>query len=197
MNGPESPGSQAEYNEGQIPLQQPVKKTAKKTAKRKRAYSRTLKKGASDKKQCNASLPAVDPPPLPAASSCSSAVQRSATTEGAARKNSRADLQRELMSVMEQNSLLQSQLDAANKQLQSSESKRKIAAASLQASQAKTRDFQKALRDSEHVVSCQAKQISLAREQTDMVAEEKMEQQKRKHQVSAVFFIVSFLYLLL
>lgn len=190
----ESPlSSPAETIECQIPLQQPVKKTAK----RKRAYSRSLKKGASDKKQSNASLPAVDPPPLPAASSCSSAVQRSATTEGAARKNSRADLQRELKSVMEQNSLLQSQLESANKQLQSSESRRKKAAAALMASQAKTRDFQKALRDSESVVSCQAKQISLAREQTDMVVEEKMEQLKRKHQVSAVSAIISFLYLLL
>ena len=67
MNDPESSGSPAESNEGQIPLQQPVKKTAK----RKRAYSRSLTKGASDKNQSNVSLPAVDPPTLPAASSCS------------------------------------------------------------------------------------------------------------------------------
>ena len=191
MNGPESSGTPAESNEGQIPLPQAVKKKSK----RKRAYSRSLKKGASDKKQSNASLPAEDPPSLPAptASSFASSVQRSATTEGAARKNSKADLQRELKSVLEQNALLRSQLDAANKQLKSSESKRKMAATSLEASQAKSREYKKALRDSESVVSSQAKQISLAREETNMVVEEKMELLKRKHQVSTVFVILLFL----
>ena len=121
-------------------------------------------------------------------------VQRTATTQGAARNISKTELQRELKSVLEQNALLQSQLDAAHKQLQSSESKRKISSASLQASQAKTRDFQKALRDAESIVSSQAKQLSLAQEQTDIVVEEKMEQLKRKHQVSSIVVVLYFLF---
>lgn len=115
---------------------------------------------------------------MPAASSHSLAVQRSTTT-------SREDLQRGLKSVLEQNALLQSQLDAANKQLQSSESKRKYTAASLQASQAKTRKSLKG--------GLPAQQISLALEQTELVVQEKMEQQKRKHQVSSVFVLILFL----
>ena len=102
MDDRQASDSPAESNESQELPQQPVKKPAKR--KIKRAYSRSLKRGAKDQK--NPHDPLAPPPPLPAASvSQSQAVRRSVTTEGASRYTTRADLQSELKSVLDQNAL--------------------------------------------------------------------------------------------
>lgn len=187
MNGPESPDVPAESNSTQEQPPQPVKKPAKR--KLKRAYSRTLKRGAKDQKNPNAS---PDPPPSPpAVSSESLVVQRTATTQGAARNASKTELQRELKSVLEQNALLQSQLDAATKKLQSSESKREATSASLHSYQSKFRDSQKRLKQAESMVDRQAKQLSISTEDTDLIVQQKMEQLKSKHKVSCVTCFIS------
>ena len=121
---------------------------------------------------------------LPVATAKSKAIKRSVTTESASRKLSKSDLERELKLALEQNAILQSQLAGVNKKLLASESRREATAASLRDYQSKARESRKALKHAESAVDRQAKQLSIATEDTDIIVEEKLEQQKRKHLVS-------------
>ena len=99
----------------------------------------------------------------------------------------KGQLSNELKRVLSQNTLLQSQVAALEKKLAASESKRQDASASLLASQAKVRESNKALSKAESVVTSQAKEISVAEEDAQMIVNEKMEELKRKHQVCILF----------
>ena len=167
-----------------VTAQKPPKKPQ--PPKRKRAYSRVLKAGARDQKVKKLSAVAdetSDPTPQQVQSQ---AIRDTVVTKSAARKLSKADLERELKTLLAENALLKSQLDSANKSLAISEKKRGDAMASHLASQAKARESQKAAKNLESVVEKQAKQISCAKEETQAIVEEAVEQQKTKHQVSDV-----------
>ena len=141
-----------------VTAQKPPKKPQ--PPKRKRAYSRVLKAGARDQKVKKLSAVAdetSDPTPQQVQSQ---AIRDTVVTKSAARKLSKADLERELKTLLAENALLKSQLDSANKSLAISEKKRGDAMASHLASQAKARESQKAAKNLESVVVKQAKQIS-------------------------------------
>lgn len=174
----ESPESTQEPN--------PPQKTVKKSRKRPRAYSRSLRKGTKDQKTPQ---DASDPLPPPSDSTESQAVQHYATSKGAAGNVTKTQLSNELKRVLSENTLLQSQVAALQKNLAASESKRQDVVASLQSSQSRVRESQKALRDAETVVSRQSKQISFAQEHSELMLQDQAQQLKRKHQVSFAFLI--------
>lgn len=178
-------------NSGDHPESYPELVTAPQTAKKrrlKRTFSRSLKRGAPDKKHRKTSDP--HPPLVPTPQS--QAIRENTITRGAARKLSKADLERELKRVLSENALLKSQLDSANKSLAISETKRAQATASHLASQSKARESQKALKNVETVVQLQAKQISIAHEESATMVQEALERQKRKHQVSYICSSIPF-----
>lgn len=178
-------------NSGDHPESYPELVTAPQTAKKrrlKRTFSRSLKRGAPDKKHRKTSDP--HPPLVPTPQS--QAIRENTITRGAARKLSKADLERELKRVLSENALLKSQLDSANKSLAISEKKRAQATASHLASQSKARESQKALKNVETVVQLQAKQISIAHEESATMVQEALERQKRKHQVSYICSSIPF-----
>lgn len=179
-------------NSGDHPESYPELVTAPQTAKKKRrlkrAFSRSLKHGAPDKKHRKTSDP--HPPLVPTPQS--QAIRENTITRGAARKLSKADLERELKRVLSENALLKSQLDSANKSLAISETKRAQATASHLASQSKARESQKALKNVETVVQLQAKQISIAHKESATMVQEAVERQKRKHQVSDICSSIPF-----
>lgn len=178
-------------NSGDAPESYPELVTAPQTAKKrrlKRTFSRSLKRGAPDKKHRKTSDP--HPPLVPTPQS--QAIRENTITRGAARKLSKADLERELKRVLSENALLKSQLDSANKSLAISETKRAQATASHLASQSKARESQKALKNVETVVQLQAKQISIAHEESATMVQEAVERQKRKHQVSDICSSIPF-----
>ena len=86
--------------------------------------------------------------------------------------------------LLSENAELQTQLDAARKQLSTSESKREIAVQSQQSLLSKSREYKKALHSAETLTKKQATQLSIAKEENEAVVQEKLDAAAQKHKVS-------------
>ena len=150
---------------------------SKKKAKRKRAYSRSLRKGAPNQKSCSSTHDEIAQPsdvhPSDPLSSESASIRQSAVSSNASsRRWSRADYQKELKVALEQISQLQSVVDTQSSQLKVSESKRrKVMEAHERAKQGVKEQKQKA-KEAESEASTSSKALADAQHHAQAVVAE-------------------------